>query len=184
MDRPPLTSAHPDDRRLPAIGEVVSKQQRDVQQVVTLLRELVARQAMGHCERYDADADAFYAETHLIAPGRSIPPAMNAGDAYERERQEKWEAWTKARSARWTQAMADAADLLSEAIDAPSQIDSLERTIDLADQHTAWLVNCFEQLSAALKEASPSLGNPEWIVKALRLPPPPVPDAQKARRVT
>jgi hypothetical protein len=80
--------------------------------VVGLLRELVERQKMGHCERYDADADAFYAETHLIAPGRSIPIAMNAGDAYERERQERWDEWTRARVQRWASAMSTAADLL------------------------------------------------------------------------
>lgn len=84
----------------------------DAKQVVTLLRELVSRHAMGHCERYDADADAFYREKHFIAPGRSIPPAMNAGDAYERGRQEAWDAWTKARSEAWVGAMSGAADLL------------------------------------------------------------------------
>jgi hypothetical protein len=93
--------------------------------VVELLRELSVRHRMGYSERFEADADAFYAETHLIAPGRSIPIAMNAGDAYERERQEKWDVWTKARSDAWMAAIDQAA----------ARIEWLEEQLGLVYDH-------------------------------------------------
>jgi hypothetical protein len=96
--------------------------------LVSALRELVARHRMGHSERFEHDAELFYREKHFIAPGRSIPPAMNAGDAYERGRQEAWDAWTKARTEAWIGAMSGAADLLE------SLTNSLvETTADLAE---------------------------------------------------
>jgi hypothetical protein len=95
----------------------MSEPQRDVQQVVTLLREIVSRQGLGYSERFEADAELFYIEAHLIAPGKSIPAAMNAGSDYERRREEKWEEWTKARATAWFGAMADAAELLQDQLE-------------------------------------------------------------------
>lgn len=73
-----------------------------------LLRELVTRQAMGYAERFEVDAEAFYQETRLLAPGRSVPAAMYSDD-YERRRHEKWDEWNQHRADRWTAAMAQAA---------------------------------------------------------------------------
>lgn len=55
------------------------------------------------------------------------------------------------------------------------RVESLERTIDQADQHTSWLMQCIDQLEAAVKEAGRVLDDPEWVVKAMKLPLSPSP---------
>jgi hypothetical protein len=92
----------------------MSEPQRDVQYVVTLLRELVERQAMGYTERFEADAELFYRETGLMAPGKSMPLEMPVSDE---ARDSGWYEWTRVRSERWTRAMSDAAALLENQLE-------------------------------------------------------------------
>jgi len=51
-------------------------------------------------QEFEALADAFYRETGLLAPGKSVPAAM-AGDVEDRHA--RWEAWLKEREEPMTE---------------------------------------------------------------------------------
>jgi hypothetical protein len=113
--------------------------------VVGLLRELSARHRLGYSERFEMDAELFYHQTHFIAPGRSVPEAMSAGDAYERERQAAWDAWTKQRAEYWMLAIDQAADALASAPSAP-QPTEVEPEEELRQCREARVTNAAEAL--------------------------------------
>lgn len=52
--------------------------------------------ALDHTARFEQDAEAFYCETGLMAPGKDVPLEMAAGHDDARRR-DAWEAWTRAR---------------------------------------------------------------------------------------
>lgn len=41
---------------------------------------------------FEALAEAFYRDTHYMAPGKSVPLEM-CSESYDRERHEAWDAW-------------------------------------------------------------------------------------------
>jgi hypothetical protein len=45
---------------------------------------------MGFTERFEYDAERFYRETGLVAPGKSVPMEMWS-DEMDRKRREKWD---------------------------------------------------------------------------------------------
>ena len=79
--------------------------------LVARLRAIAARFDMTSTERYEQDAEAFYAATGYMAPGKDVPMAM--GGQNEAERRAAHEAWVVGRNRSQQQAIQEAADALS-----------------------------------------------------------------------
>ena len=60
---------------------------------------------------FERIAEQFYAETGLLAPGKSVPPAMGGYD--EAERQQRWDEFTARLSAERDATILEAADVLT-----------------------------------------------------------------------
>mgnify|MGYP000890653391 CR=1 FL=1 len=79
--------------------------------LVARLRAIAARFDMTSTERYEQDAEAFYAATGYMAPGKDVPMAM--GGQNEAERRAAHEAWVVGRNRSQQQAIQEAADALA-----------------------------------------------------------------------
>ena len=61
--------------------------------VIERLRWHVSTLTMTASQRYEAASERFHKETGFLAPGRSVPAAMNKGDDYDIERGRAWREW-------------------------------------------------------------------------------------------
>jgi predicted phosphoadenosine phosphosulfate sulfurtransferase len=68
------------------------------------LKVMVARNRLGYSERFEQDAERFYAETGFMAPGKSVPLEMASSNS-EEEREEAWAKWTDGLREEWYREM-------------------------------------------------------------------------------
>jgi hypothetical protein len=76
------------------------------------LHVYLQRFSMTATERYEADAEAFYAATGLMAPGKDAPMAGNFGS--EQERRDGYQSWVDDRNSRLQDVIAAAVLFLRE----------------------------------------------------------------------
>jgi len=88
------------------------------------LREWADDTALGFSERFEKHADAFYRETGLIAPGKSLPLEMHPSD--DDAGQRTWEEWHTKRRTAFIDLLRSAADAIDEARSAPDLLDALK----------------------------------------------------------
>jgi hypothetical protein len=79
--------------------------------LVELLLEIVARTEMGFTERFEHDAERFYQETHMLAPGKSVPAAMWSFHG-EKQRQAAWDEFQSKLKAEFISTLREAAAAL------------------------------------------------------------------------
>ena len=82
------------------------------------LRLFANRSEQSAAERFESDSEDFYRETGYIAPGRSVPLAMDGVDFDERRRV-KWAEWCAEKQRVYTAALREAADAIESATVAP-----------------------------------------------------------------
>lgn len=76
------------------------------------LRDEVRRCSLGHVDRYEEDAEAFYRATGYMAPGKSVPFEMAAGQDFE-SRSVAWDKWNRGRAETWKALLREAASVLA-----------------------------------------------------------------------
>lgn len=76
-----------------------------------MILEQIRRTEMGYCERFEHDAERFYRETGLLAPGKSVPAEMWTEDIDHR-RHTEWDAFQHKLRHEWIELMRDAATFL------------------------------------------------------------------------
>ena len=75
------------------------------------LQAMAHRYDMTATERYEADSEAFYAQTGYMAPGKDVPMAMGGQD--EAERRAAWDAWVAERNSDQKRMFLEAAAALA-----------------------------------------------------------------------
>jgi hypothetical protein len=83
----------------------------NTQELAQRWRDLVGDEALGYTERFERDAELFYRETGLMAPGKSMPLEM-WNTQTEDERRAKWDAWCADRRRAFYADVRATADLL------------------------------------------------------------------------
>jgi len=78
------------------------------------LLEIAHRAEMGFTERFEHDAERFYRETGLMAPGKSVPMEMWSDDM-DRRRGSAWDDFQGKLKAEFIESMREAAAALSGA---------------------------------------------------------------------
>ena len=58
------------------------------------LEKALERSEMGYSERFEHDAERFYAETGFMAPGKSMPVEMYTGERQQEQREAAWQAFS------------------------------------------------------------------------------------------
>jgi len=91
------TRADAAEARVTAMEEVVRKTD---EALINRLFHQLARSKMGYSDLFESDAEAFYAKTGLLAPGKSLPLEM-ASDEYEDRRNAAWRRWQDEQRERW-----------------------------------------------------------------------------------
>lgn len=76
---------------------------------IALLREAVAAHRLSQVERYEAAAERFFRATGIIAPGKSVPTAMEP-HVDEVLRRVAWDRWVAERLAAFDAALASLLD--------------------------------------------------------------------------